>query len=873
MVKSSKELVYDYIKLESSNGNNKLDTTIVAKACGIQRTNASSLLNELVREGLISKTNTRPVYFYLQKDSSADIFEKLIGSSESLSNVIQLAKAAVHYPGRSLNTLIIGDVGTGKSYLSNLIFEYGVNTKVLSAGAKLHKLNCRHYIHNEEILRDKLFRQSDNTFTNIFEEAKDSYLLIDNIHLLDGVSLGKLITFIETQKLEYLDGTVSDTVNTTLILTTDLSKNVDLINSLKLKIPVILNLPKLTERGLSEKVELINSIFANEAIVTKHHIEIDHDVLSALLISENDLNIKYLIGTVKLAVANAYLRTYDQNLDTIKVLIHDFEKEVSDLLLKYRDHKQNIEKFIPKNFNYFYSKDGTSFNQAKYFKEFYENMNSVISFFHNNEMNKEKTDQYITSEIEKFKETISYYLPNNEVNVEQLSKIVDKRIINIVTEFVKKSSIIMDVSYPNTVIYGLCLHINAIYKNGHGSKYLSDEKVIEIKDKYPSQFKLAKGLSKDLVSILNRDLSDEEVSLISLFLNDYLEVDNDTHPQLLVAMHGAKSATSIANVINDLVNFNNTYAYDLALDKSSIDAYTELKKLISKIDQGQGVIVIYDMGSLKIMLEKIASELDVDIRLIYMPITLIGIEASRQIATEKDIDVIHHSLLSGLNKEMNYVKSTQMAIITLCHTGEGGAVEIKEYLKRHLLDDIKIYSFAISDRKKLLEEVKNIRKFYDIRAFVGTYNPKLYGIPFVPVSRIFEVETNSLDKILFSNMRQNEVDYKQMIEYLNEESNLDKEKLSKTLPKVLDKFDEMYGLTIDQKVGLFLHIGALVNRLLRKEQVIENENTELYFEVKLEDMQKIKEVIKRVEHSFNVIIPDSEIATIYEILREESIYE
>ena len=47
-----------------------------------------------------------------------ECFSDLIGADGSLRQTIQLAKAAVLYPQRSLNTLLVGARGTGKNRLA-----------------------------------------------------------------------------------------------------------------------------------------------------------------------------------------------------------------------------------------------------------------------------------------------------------------------------------------------------------------------------------------------------------------------------------------------------------------------------------------------------------------------------------------------------------------------------------------------------------------------------------------------------------------------------------------------------------------------------------------------------------------------------------
>ena len=100
-MKTNKERIYDFLKLHSSSGGEGVATDQLAQAINIQRTNVSSILNDLVLEGKAEKTAGRPVLYRLRPESSGedDAFANLVGYDGSLKRAVQLAKAAVLYPG------------------------------------------------------------------------------------------------------------------------------------------------------------------------------------------------------------------------------------------------------------------------------------------------------------------------------------------------------------------------------------------------------------------------------------------------------------------------------------------------------------------------------------------------------------------------------------------------------------------------------------------------------------------------------------------------------------------------------------------------------------------------------------------------------
>ena len=109
-MKSNKEKVYDFIRLHADEKADRgISTAYIADAMELQRTNVSSILNLLVQEGRIQKCNGRPVLYKVGREESTleECFSDLIGADGSLRQTIQLAKAAVLYPQRSLNTLLV----------------------------------------------------------------------------------------------------------------------------------------------------------------------------------------------------------------------------------------------------------------------------------------------------------------------------------------------------------------------------------------------------------------------------------------------------------------------------------------------------------------------------------------------------------------------------------------------------------------------------------------------------------------------------------------------------------------------------------------------------------------------------------------------
>lgn len=109
-MKTTKENVFEFVQkqlMTNSDYKDGISTKIIADYFQLQRSNVSTLLNELVKDARLEKTNTRPVLYYLpQKEAGNElntVGKAMIGTDGSLANALQVAKAAILYPNNSLN--------------------------------------------------------------------------------------------------------------------------------------------------------------------------------------------------------------------------------------------------------------------------------------------------------------------------------------------------------------------------------------------------------------------------------------------------------------------------------------------------------------------------------------------------------------------------------------------------------------------------------------------------------------------------------------------------------------------------------------------------------------------------------------------------
>lgn len=636
---------------------------------------------------------------------------------------------------------------------------------------------------------------------------------------------------------------------------------------------MVIELPELKERPMRERYELINHFFRVEALNSDRSIVVTADVLKALMISRFENNVKGMELEIKSACANAYVRVVNELDQDIRVVLNDFKRYIRRSLINLKGVKLEIDAIIGDQELFVYDKDmcnhecGDGYLDEDMYLEIKRRYDELADLGISDASIESVMDNHITNLFKKYRYHNGF---DTTSNLEQLSRIVDERVIGLVKEFLNLAQRELGHDFKENVFYGLCLHINSLLTSNLGKERVNNDKVVKIVEEYPKEYAASAHFTSILKEELGLDLPIHEVVLIAMFLIDSGEGNEDERPVLLYIMHGSCTASSLKNVTNSLTHCDNAYSYDLKLGMDTDQAIEEIKILLQEIDCNKGVIVIYDMGSIKTMLETIAEEIDIKIRYINIPITLIGIDVARKCTMERDVDYVYHQMNMEMKNMMKNEESRADLIITLCHTGEGGAMQLKRYIDQYSKLGMKTKALAISDRDELIREVMELQKIYHIHSFVGTFDPKILGIPFISISKIFENSKSNLDRILmFEPMNSNSFDYVSVYNYLEEHFVYASiPKLKSILPGIVDEIGLMYNINDDQKCGLFMHLACLVERLLEGKKVAKNSDKDRILAVFGDDYQTIRKILKKLEKAFKVIIDDEELATIIMIIKK-----
>jgi transcriptional regulatory protein LevR len=408
--------------------------------------------------------------------------------------------------------------------------------------------------------------------------------------------------------------------------------------------------------------------------------------------------------------------------------------------------------------------------------------------------------------------------------------------------------------------------------NGRGTgQAMEPAQIREIAENHKTEYILCTQLAERIEESFNFKLPIDEIVLLTMFLRYRApSVDNTPKPVLLYAMHGDGVATALARAVNAAARLENTFAAEIPLGGDHSLLYPVLKAQIEQIDRGGGVLVLYDADFLAGVYSSIGLETGISLRTLKMPITTAGFEFSRKAAAQRDVDALHRELSADVR---GFLTAKKPVIITLCTTGKGGALQLKQYVERYGdADAFEVIPLAIREEAQLKGEIAAILNETNIHCVVGTHDPQLFGIPFIPISDVFSVEPHRLPELIkrqqTKEKQRGQVDYEAIYAYLREQlEHVEITKLQKLLPIALTHINsEMAELSFDAEIGLMIHLACAINRIsagetppvsLQREQVIAR-NRDGY--------RILRGIVRPLERAFKVIFNDDELASLLIII-------
>lgn len=595
------------------------------------------------------------------------IFSEIIGGDDSLKNQISQAKAAILYPPNGLHTLILGPTGVGKTTFAEVMYKYAVEAGTLKVNAPYVIFNCADYAGNPQLLLSHLFGHTKGAFTGadrdkkgIVDLANGGILFLDEVHRLPSEGQEMLFSLMDRGNFRRLGESENTHKADILIIaatTEDINKSI--LKTFLRRIPCTIKLPSLSDRSLNDRLKLIIAFFSEEAKKIKLPLTISAEVLKLLLIYDCPGNIGQLKNDIRLISANAFAETVINNNNHVFIDLTQISNRFKDVIGTLDEKRADLTKIFGINTINEVTLNGNEDNKTsklenilldntyKTEEAFYENILRKSREYFQEGKSVETIKNKIDLEIEKYFNKNIY---NTKDNTEVLSKIVSRDILDSIEDIFEEFQKELDFNVDKKIIYSLALHVETlIAKMRTGSQIYNTDIAI---DDTSNEYKISKKIKERLEEKLNIKIPNEEAIIISMFLSAIKETKKDDYIGVLVIAHGNNTATSMANVANQLLGVDHAKSIDMPLEESVKRTFDKVLSKVKEIDKGRGILLLVDMGSLTTFAQMITDRTGILTGVIKMVSTPMVIEATRK-AMMPNIDL--NTLIKEVNSMSQYV--------------------------------------------------------------------------------------------------------------------------------------------------------------------------------------------------------------------------
>ncbi|NRY59578.1 sigma 54-interacting transcriptional regulator [Clostridium beijerinckii] len=897
----------------------------VAEHLGILRSNASRELNTLCREKKIIKIKDRPVLYFdreqfirilnvnlndkceegieindfinlLEEKEDKSPFDSLIGFNTSLKNQIEQAKAALLYPPNGLHTLIIGSTGVGKSLFANMMYKYYKNIKQSQKDPPFIIFNCADYSNNPQLLLSHIFGHVKGAFTGaekekegIVEKADGGILFLDEIHRLPPEGQEMVFYFMDTGTYNKLGETDRQhKANVLLIGATTEDPSSTLLKTFIRRIPITITIPPFDERPINEKLELVQYLISKEAQRVNKTIKISSEAIKALIGSTNYGNVGQLKSNIQLVCAKGFFNCINTNKD-IEINLSTLPPNIKSGILAFGNQtkdKTTMWNIIPNNITI--QPDGNrKFLETEDYEtpfNIYRIIESKTSVLQEEGMNDEEIKRFITTDISIHLKQFYDRFNNDISRREGLLKIVDKNIV----EFSEKIKILaenrLNRKLNERFIYATSLHFSALF-NRIKKNTVSYESNIDLSISIESkEYEVAKEIHALIEKNFNLSIPNVEIEYLALLLNSIQESSRQERVGIVVASHGSGIASSMVNVAKKLFEADNILAVDMPLERAPSDVLDNVIEKVKEVDEGKGVLLLVDMGSLNSFADVITEKTGINIKSIDMVSTPLVLEAVRKCSVcDADLNSVYSYLLTDFRGYTNNIntqaiqetKEKNKVMITVCSTGKGAAIKLKELVETVTnnigVKNVNIISLGLTN---LTKSIKKIQEENNILAIIGIANPNL-GIPFISIEQLIdgtgenilisiiqgkkiEAIKNTGDKqIIFENICKETI--AEFITFLNPQKiySLLNEFLNCTERLLSEKFENPV------KLRIMFHVACALERMLLNNGLVYDE-CDTNFDKKI--IEALKQASLIFKNALSINLTDDEIYYIADII-------
>lgn len=691
-----------------------------------------------------------------QASEPDDPFAIMVGYQGSLKPCIEQAKAAILYPPHGLHTLILGPSGVGKNELAGLMYRFACSAQGKSDPFPFVSFNCADYAENPQLLLSQLFGYVRGAFTGadsskagLVEKADGGMLFLDEVHRLPPEGQEILFHLMDRGKFRRLGETETErAASVMLIAATTEDPESSLLFTFRRRIPMVIELPALAERPLSERAEVVRHFFQEEAVRTGTTIRLLSEAFRAFLLYDCPGNVGQLKSDIQVACARGFLAHVTEGKKEIVVDASELPNYVRRGLLKLSAHRQEIDKLstgdlvIPPSTKVQVTEKDDLYTLPGAIYQFIEDRYAELrrSGLGDAEINR-TLDAELDRQVRRHLKRVQS--EPQLVTRENLIRIIGRDMVETVETMLECARDLR--AQDRHLLYCLAIHMSAAVERLRQGKAIVYPHLNDVKSQYPEEFQLAREMLAYAQERLGISFPEDEAAFLAMYLRGSLSkqpTDDDRHVGLLVVTHG-RVASGLVDVAGRLLGSSHVKWTEMSLDEDPETVLERATELVKDADEGKGVLLMVDMGSLLTFGEIITERTGIPTRTVSRVDITMLLEAVRRAelpgTTLDELAVALSELGEVPAGGFALGPPAKKSIVTLCLTGEGTALRLKGLLERLLgSDEVEIISLGATGSVDVTDRIAELAAHRKVAAVVGTVDPGYPDVPFIPVEELVE---------------------------------------------------------------------------------------------------------------------------------------
>lgn len=491
--------------------------------------------------------------------------------------------------------------------------------------------------------------------------------------------------------------------------------------------------------------------------------------------------------------------------------------------------------------------------------------------------------------LEEGQKIVRYYydiLIYQESYLDERLSAIEKIVLDILGAIKKSRNIILPINCG----YVLTRMILTSQKNNSSfrqweqdNRDVIKECLATMKQNMMNEYILSELILKQIQTHLDIRLSDMNRIFLMMNINLY---NKDIHAQDTIGIilsHGYSTASSIADAANSLLSTYIFEAIDMPLDTPIQEVSKKLDAFISDNRHIKNIILLVDMGSLEEIGTMIADSVNVGV------INNISTSLALNIGTK----ILQHYELEDIlqiaceEAQCRYkVLSVAKKEKAIVFTNDAGLV-VSEKLSRLFKDslpkdiDLKMIEYDYDELLKNGSEDMLFKK-YDVVLMIKPYNLKIQNVSSVTLEEIMNFkDIDKVNHVLLPYLDESEIEEFDQCLLKNFSMQSVMENLTiLNAPKLLDYVSDAISALqhiMKQKfqsktiVGIYIHICFLVERLVTKTALDKYKDLNGFIERHQDFIENVNRSFDTMLTHYNVKLPISEIAYLYEYIEHDNI--